>query len=80
MGSTQKQQFNLKNGEQDNCKIMNLPWLLTILFAFLLGFNNLKRVVAAVGQNLVCKRRYDGSHVRHENNELNEKMVSECTA
>ena len=36
-----------------------MRWFLGIPFESSLGFDKCKQVVAAVGQNLVCERRYD---------------------
>ncbi len=48
-GFDAKTTIELKNGEQDNFKIVSMQWLLTILFALPLGFNKFKQVAAEVG-------------------------------
>ena len=48
-GFNAKTTIELKNGEQDNYKIVSMQWLLTILFALPLGFNKFKQVAAEVG-------------------------------
>jgi hypothetical protein len=39
---------------EKNCKIVELQWLLSIVFASPLGFNTCEQVAAAAGRNLVC--------------------------
>ena len=66
----------IKKGEYKNYKSVKTKWFLTILFALLLCFNQLKLAEVAMGQKYVCELRCNhNSSVLPQNSNLIKKGV-----